>query len=171
MTKIITQFYHSPVGELVLGSFEDQLCLCNWRDKKNKVAIEKRLFKHFKGSYSEGSNTLLSTTTKQLDEYFNGQRTEFNLPLILAGTEFQKKVWQTLQTIPYGHTYSYLNLAQKLGKDSAVRAVANANAANALSIIIPCHRIIGNNGKLVGYAGGLDTKQRLLTLEQTPKIK
>ncbi len=87
----------------------------------------------------------------------------------MAGTEFQKQVWHTLKTIPYGQSISYLDLAKKLGQDSAVRAVANANAANALSIIIPCHRIIGSNGKLVGYAGGLQAKQGLLTLEQTQK--
>jgi methylated-DNA-[protein]-cysteine S-methyltransferase len=169
MTMITTQLYHSPVGDLILGSFNNQLCLCNWRDKKNKAAVERRLNKHLKGSYSKSSNSLLHTTAKQLDEYFSGHRTEFKIPIILAGTEFQKQVWHTLKTIPYGQSISYLDLAKKLGQDSAVRAVANANAANALSIIIPCHRIIGSNGKLVGYAGGLQAKQGLLTLEQTQK--
>jgi methylated-DNA-[protein]-cysteine S-methyltransferase len=169
MTIIITQFYHSPVGDLILGAFDNHLCLCNWRDKKNKAAVERRLNKHLKGSYSKGSNLLLNTTAKQLDEYFNGQRTEFKIPIILVGTDFQKQVWHTLKTIPYGESISYLDLAKKLGKDSAVRPVANANAANALSIIIPCHRIIGSNGKLVGYAGGLNAKQSLLALEQTHK--
>ena len=167
MTHITTQLYQSPVGDLILGTFNDKLCLCNWRDKKNKAAVERRLFKHLNGSFKQGNNALLTTTSKQLDEYFKGQRTDFDLPLILAGTAFQTQVWQTLQTIPYGQTTSYLQLAQTLGKDKAVRAVANANAANALSIIIPCHRIIGHNGKLVDYAGGLDTKQKLLRLETT----
>ena len=85
----------------------------------------------------------------------------------MAGTDFQKQTWKALQTIPYGQTLSYIELAQKLGKPRAVRAVAKANAANALSIIIPCHRIIGNNGQLVGYAGGLETKKALLKQEQT----
>jgi len=167
MTQITTQLYQSPVGNLVLGSLEDKLCLCNWQNKKNKAAVEKRLTKHLGGPLIEGRNATLNLAIKQLDEYFNKQRTEFELPLILAGTDFQKQIWQALQTIPYGQTVSYLELAKKLGKPKAVRAVANANAANALSIIIPCHRIIGNNGQLVGYAGGLETKKALLKQEQT----
>lgn len=168
MTKITTQLYQSPVGELVLGSFKDKLCLCNWRNKKNKAAVEKRLIKHLNEPLTEGNNATLNLAVKQLDEYFTKQRTEFDLPLIMAGTGFQKQVWKTLQTVTYGQTISYLELAKKLGNPKAVRAVANANAANALSIIIPCHRIIGNNGQLIGYAGGLETKQRLLQLEQAP---
>jgi len=167
MTQITTQLYQSPVGNLVLGSLEDKLCLCNWQNKKNKAAVEKRLTKHLGGPLIEGRNATLNLAIKQLDEYFNKQRTEFELPLILAGTDFQKQIWQALQTIPYGQTVSYLELAKKLGKPKAVRAIANANAANALSIIIPCHRIIGNNGQLVGYAGGLETKKALLKQEQT----
>ena len=135
--------------------------------QKNKAAVEKRLSKHIGGPLLEGNNATLNLAIKQLDEYFNKQRTEFDLPLIMAGTDFQKQTWKALQTIPYGQTLSYLELAKKLGKPKAVRAVANANAANALSIIIPCHRIIGNNGQLVGYAGGLETKKALLKQEQT----
>ncbi|MCL4137054.1 UNVERIFIED_CONTAM: hypothetical protein GTU68_043272 [Idotea baltica] len=102
---------------------------------------------------------------QQLDNYFRGQKMDFDLPITMAGTDFQKSVWNTLLTIKHGQTASYLELATKLGRVSAVRAVANANAANALSIIIPCHRIIGHNGQLVGYAGGLDVKRKLLKLE------
>ena len=109
--------------------------------QKNKAAVEKRLIKHIGGPLLEGNNATLNLAIKQLDEYFNKQRTEFDLPLIMAGTDFQKQTWKALQTIPYGQTLSYLELAKKLGKPKAVRAVANANAANALSIIIPCHRI------------------------------
>ena len=130
------------------------MCLCNWLYKKNKAAIKRRLFEHLNGSFKQGNNTLLATTSKHLDEYFKDQRTDFDLPIVLSGTAFQTQVWQTLQTLPYDQTPSYLQLDQTLGKDKAVRAVANA-----LSIIIPCHRIIGHNGKLVVYAGGLDTKQ------------
>ena len=137
MPAIITQYYQSPVGELILGTFQNKLCLCNWRDKKNKAAVERRLFKHFNGSFTSGNNATLETTIKQLSEYFSGQRTQFELPIMTAGTEFQKQVWEALQTIEYGQ------------------------------IIIPCHRIIGSNGKLVGYAGGLAAKQGLIKLEQT----
>ncbi len=168
MADITTRVYLSPYGNLILGSFANKTCLCNWQNKANKMAIEKRLMKHFDAIFTTGNNALLDKAASQLDAYFNGDRTVFTLPIITAGTDFQKRVWQTLQAIPYGQTRSYAQLAQGIGNDRAVRAVANANAANALSILIPCHRIIGTNGKLVGYAGGLAAKQGLLKLEQTP---
>ena len=165
---ISTQTYLSPYGEITLGSFDTRLCLCNWSDKKNKTAVENRLKKYLEvNNFIQSSNALLTTAAEQLDAYFKSKLTHFDLPLILAGSDFQKQVWRTLQTIPYGHTTSYLELAQRIGKDKAVRAVANANAANALSIIVPCHRIIGSDGKLTGYAGGFSTKQALLDLEQS----
>ena len=101
----------------------------------------------------------------QLREYFNRQRKEFKLPLELLGTEFQKKVWDELKKIPYGETISYGELANRLGDKNLMRAVAAANGANPLPIIIPCHRVIGANGSLTGYGGGLDVKQKLLELE------
>lgn len=105
-------------------------------------------------------------TAKQLDEYFKGTRKEFNLPLYLNGTEFQKKVWQTLKQIPYGQTKSYKEIAIIIGNKNASRAVGMANNKNPFLIVIPCHRVIGSDGNLVGYALGLDTKQKLLNLEK-----
>ncbi|HLK60441.1 MAG TPA: methylated-DNA--[protein]-cysteine S-methyltransferase [Chthonomonadaceae bacterium] len=102
----------------------------------------------------------------QLNEYFCGDRQEFDLPLAPAGTPFQKKVWQELQHIPYGATWSYGQLAAKLGNPNASRAVGRANATNPISVVVPCHRVIGTNGKLTGYGGGLPRKERLLRLEQ-----
>ena len=166
MPFITTQQYLSPVGELTLGTFDNQLCLCNWHNKKNKAAVQRRLFKHFKAILKEGDNAILEATVSQLDAYFSGHKMRFEIPIITAGTDFQKQVWEALQSVKYAQTISYSTLAQKIDHPNAVRAVANANAANALSIIIPCHRIIGHSGKLVGYAGGLDTKQRLLEREQ-----
>lgn len=110
---------------------------------------------------------LLSMATIQLDEYFQGKRTTFSLPFKLTGTLFQLAVWKELQNIPYGKTTSYKEIAQKIDKPKAYRAVGMANNKNPLPIIIPCHRVIGSNGKLIGYAGGLKLKNYLLELEQS----
>lgn len=110
---------------------------------------------------------LLSMATIQLDEYFQGKRTIFSLPFKLTGTPFQLAVWKELQNIPYGKTTSYKEIAQKINKPKACRAVGMANNKNPLPIIIPCHRVIGSNGKLIGYAGGLKLKNYLLELEQS----
>ena len=110
---------------------------------------------------------LLSMATIQLDEYFQGKRTIFSLPFKLTGTPFQLAVWKELQNIPYGKTTSYKEIAQKINKPKACRAVGMANNKNPLPIIIPCHRVIGSNGKLIGYAGGLKLKNYLLKLEQS----
>ena len=106
-------------------------------------------------------------TRRQLQEYFAGQRNVFDLPLDFAGTDFQKKVWQALLNIPYGQTRSYRDIAEQVGNIKAVRAVGAANGKNPISIIAPCHRVIGRSGKLVGFAGGLDKKEILLNIERT----
>jgi methylated-DNA-[protein]-cysteine S-methyltransferase len=103
---------------------------------------------------------------KQLDEYFKGKRKKFDLPLEPVGTEYQKKVWNVLSEIPYGKTVTYKEVARMAGNEKASRAVGLANNRNPIPVIVPCHRVIGSNGKLVGYAGGLDKKQRLLELER-----
>jgi methylated-DNA-[protein]-cysteine S-methyltransferase len=108
---------------------------------------------------------LSSEVMKQLQQYFNGERYQFDLPLAPEGTSFQLEVWRALEKIPYGETISYLDLAKQIGKPAAVRAVGAANGANPLPIVIPCHRVIGHNGKLTGYGGGLDKKQYLLSME------
>lgn len=108
---------------------------------------------------------LLKKASKQLQEYLEGKRKIFNLPLAPKGTEFQEKVWRALQEIPYGKTYSYKDIAKSIGNVKASRAVGMANNKNPILIFIPCHRIIGTNGKLVGYAGGLDIKEKLLEME------
>lgn len=110
---------------------------------------------------------LLSMATIQLDEYFQGKRTTFSLPFKLTGTPFQLAIWKELQNIPYGKTTSYKEIAQKINKPKAYRAVGMANNKNPLPIIIPCHRVIGSNGKLIGYAGGLKLKNYLLELEKS----
>ncbi len=108
---------------------------------------------------------ILVLTIRQLEEYFRGERHNFSIPLAASGTEFQNKVWQALTTIPYGETWSYKDIAVAIGNPKAQQAVGGANSKNPISIIVPCHRVIGKNGNLTGYAGGLDIKQTLLELE------
>lgn len=120
----------------------------------------------FKRDYPIQENILIKKCYKQIEEYFNGKRKEFNLPLYIEGTDFQKKVWNTLLEIPYGQTRSYQDIAVMINNEKAVRAVGNANNKNKIPIIIPCHRVIGKNGHLVGYAGGLEVKEKLLGLEK-----
>lgn len=109
---------------------------------------------------------VLLKTKRQLEEYFSGLRNEFELPIAATGTDFQQQVWHALTTIPYGETWSYQDLADAIGNPKAVRAVGMANGKNPISIVVPCHRVIGKSGKLTGYAGGIERKQRLLALEQ-----
>lgn len=132
-----------------------------------RATIDKRLGKGLNASCIEKDNKVLKEARQQLSDYFGYKRKSFDLPLLLVGTDFQKEVWQALTGIPFGETVSYLRLAERIGNKKAVRAVAAANGANAISIFIPCHRVIGKNGELVGYAGGLRAKAKLLSLERS----
>ncbi len=166
MTDFISiQYYQCPVGELIIGVNNHEIVLCDWRYRKQRTNIDKRIQKHLNKSYKEEKNELIDLLIQQLESYFKSERTNFDLPLLFLGTPFQCKVWKKLQEIPYGETQSYLELARQLGNEKSIRAVASANGANALSIIVPCHRIIGSDGSLIGYAGGLHAKQKLLELE------
>ena len=164
--SIHLQTYKSPVGEMILGSYGDTFCIANWKYGKTKVRIEDKIAKVLDAEYIDVSSTVIEEAIQQLDAYFRGERKVFDIPLLMLGTDFQKSVWEALLEIPYGETASYLEQAKRIGREKAVRAVASANGANAISIFIPCHRIIGSNGTLTGYAGGLDTKQKLLELER-----
>lgn len=163
--SIQIKYYQSAFGELIIGSFEGKLCLCDWRYRQTRNKIDERIQKFFDAEYLEMNSEIIDRTIFQLEEYSKGLRTEFDIELNLAGTNFQKKVWEALLNIPFGKTESYLGLSKKMENEKAIRAVASANGANAISIIIPCHRVIGTNGSLVGYAGGLAAKQKLLNLE------
>jgi methylated-DNA-[protein]-cysteine S-methyltransferase len=165
MKTIQIQYYHSPAGELILGSFEDELCLCDWMIEKRRDRIDLRIQKMLDVRYIIGSSAVIEKAVAELDDYFARRSTTFDIPLLFVGTDFQKRVWNKLLEIPYGHTVSYGEMARQLGCPKAVRAVANANGANALSIFAPCHRVIGSNSRLVGYAGGLEAKRILLELE------
>jgi len=165
-TKVINiQRYHSPCGDLVLGSYEEKLCLCNW-EVKERQKIDRRLQQVLRVDFKEATSEVIQSAAKQLDEYFAGKRTEFDVPLLFVGTDFQQRVWRQLLTIPYGATVSYSEQAKRLGAPKAVRAVANANGANAISIFAPCHRVVGSDHSLTGYGGGLTAKKYLLDLER-----
>lgn len=166
MHAIITKPYASPYGDLLLGSLNNALVLCDWRYRHQRQALDRRIMTHFDAHYTDGDSDCLRRAGEQLDEYFRGERRTFDLPLRTAGTAFQQAVWAQLQTIAYGDTLSYGDLAQRVDNPKAVRAVGAANGANALAILIPCHRVIANTGDLGGYAGGLAAKRRLLALEK-----
>jgi len=166
MTGIHIQYHKTKIGEMILGSFDDKLCLLDFRYRKMRQRIDNRIKNGLKSDYIEKDDTVLSETRVQLDEYLCGLRREFTVSLETVGSDFQKSVWEALIKVPYGSTSSYSQLAKDIGNSNAVRAVANANGANCIGIIIPCHRIIGSNGELVGYAGGLPIKKRLLKLEE-----
>lgn len=165
--RIIISRYESPCGTLMLGSFADRLCLCDWQVERHRGHVESRLRRMLGAEFEEGTSPVIDKAITQLDEYFAGARREFDVPLLFVGTDFQKKVWDALLTIPYGQTISYGEMARRIGMPTAVRAVANANGANAISIFAPCHRVIGSDRKLTGYAGGLAAKEYLLTLEMS----
>ncbi|MEM7260051.1 MAG: methylated-DNA--[protein]-cysteine S-methyltransferase [Pseudomonadota bacterium] len=165
MNTINVSYFETPYGELIMGSYDSQLCLCDWRYRKRRSAIDKRIRQALQASFVEKMDATLQLTMTQLTEYFTHRRQTFTVPLLLLGTEFQNRVWQCLLTLPFGQTITYATLAEKLGNKQAVRAVASANGANAHSIIVPCHRIIGSDGNLTGYAGGLSVKAKLLQLE------
>lgn len=151
----------SPVGELKLVASEKGLMAVLWEnDPPGRVRLPDQL--------EDAQHPLLLETEKQLSEYFNGSRRRFTLALDFRGTEFQKKVWHALLAIPFGETRSYREIAQEIGHPKAVRAVGAANGRNPLSVIAPCHRVIGANGKLTGFAGGLAVKAFLLEMENRP---
>ena len=147
--------YNSPIGTLYIGEENSSLVFISL--SKPQLPISFKL------------TPCLNNTVSQLNEYFNSKRTSFDLPLNLKGTKFQIKVWQTLLAIPYAKTVSYQDIAIKIGNPKAVRAVGAANAKNPLAIVVPCHRVIGKNGKLTGYNGGLSVKEFLLNLERNNK--
>jgi methylated-DNA-[protein]-cysteine S-methyltransferase len=157
--KYAHKFVDTPVGKLTLVASELGLAAILWEnDKPTRVRLDQGVF--------DETNSILVNAETQLLEYFAGTRQIFSLPLDFVGTEFQKNVWQALLTIPYGETRSYWQIARQLGNEKAVRAVGAANGKNPISIIAPCHRVIGASGELTGFAGGLAAKTLLLDLER-----
>ncbi len=161
ITRILT-----PIGPMLAGATEKGICLFEFIDRRMLETQLSRIRKIFKAELISGSNKHFDILYEQIEEYFAGRRKEFTFPLVIDGTPFQEKVWKALLKIPYAETRSYKDQAVMIGSPKAVRAVANANGDNRIAIIIPCHRVIGANGKLVGYGGGLWRKKYLLNLEK-----
>ena len=151
-------YYQSPIGLIRMGETEGFLTGADFVEQSPES-------EHFQSGSIPNSNILLKDACRQLDEYFQGRRQNFDLALKPHGTDFQRSAWESLLRIPYGETRSYLQQAESIRNPMAIRAIGQANSRNPISIIIPCHRVIGKNGSLTGYAGGLDRKTRLLALE------
>lgn len=154
----VYKMMNSPVGTLTLVANDSKLAAILWEDDQpTRVRLGKMT--------ADKNNAVLLETERQLIEYFAGTRTRFDVPLEFTGTDFQKQVWQALLTIPFGETRSYRDVAEQIGNIKAVRAVGAANGRNPISIIAPCHRVIGTSGDLTGFAGGMKAKEMLLLLE------
>jgi len=158
--QLVYMYMDSPVGALKLVAHDQALVAVMWDNEDHKRVRLAELIE-------DRQHPMLLRVEKQLEQYFAGQRQQFDLPLDFQGTDFQQQVWQALLTIPYGEKRSYKDIAVQIGNEKAVRAVGAANGRNPISIIAPCHRVIGSSGALVGFAGGLDKKQILLGLEQS----
>lgn len=153
-------YYQSPVGILEINILDGHINEILFIDKEDEIKMN-----NSSGNISPKDKIILKKCTQQLDEYFSGKRNEFDFPMAQKGTPFQLKVWDELMNIPYGKTISYLQLSKNIKNEKAIRAVGTANGRNNLPIVVPCHRVIGSNGSLTGYGGGLWRKQWLLEHE------
>lgn len=156
----------TPIGTMYAAATEQGICMLEFTDRRMLETEFKDLAKSLNATLVQGDNPHFETLEKELSEYFAGNRKEFTVPLFPVGTEFQKSVWKILMKIPYGETWNYRKQSEVLGDVKKVRAVANANGMNKISILIPCHRVIGSDGTLTGYGGGIWRKQKLLELEK-----
>lgn len=163
---ITTTNIETELGIMIAGAVDEGICLLEFSDRKMLNTEYKDLSGYFNTTIGEGESIHFLKIRKQLMEYFDGTRTEFSVPLVTPGTPFQQSVWKELMKIPYGTTRSYHEQSVALGKPESIRAVANANGMNRVSIIIPCHRVIGSDGQLTGYGGGLKRKRWLLDHEK-----
>ena len=156
----------TPLGTMYACAVEQGVCMLEFTDRKMLETELKTIAKSLNATIIQGTNKHFDLLRQQLEEYFDGRRKVFTVPLCPVGTDFQQSVWLSLQTIPYGTTCSYKQQAASMNKQTAIRAVANANGMNKISILIPCHRVIGENGNLTGYGGGIWRKKWLLDMEK-----
>jgi methylated-DNA-[protein]-cysteine S-methyltransferase len=169
MNRINITYYKTKIWELILGEFEWKVCMVDYRYRRMRKTVDNRISTWLKADFVENETNILKELKKQLDEYLAWERKEFDLNLILVWTDFQKQVWEELQKITYWETCSYLDLARRIWNEKSVRAVANANWANSIWLIVPCHRIIETNGWLWGFAWWVNMKKKLLNMEQKNK--
>jgi AraC family transcriptional regulator of adaptative response/methylated-DNA-[protein]-cysteine methyltransferase len=164
--RVVTSSINSPVGPLLVGATDNGICLLEFAEPARQEAQLATLRQQFVDAIEPGRHEHLERLAEELAEYFAGTRRDFTVPVVVAGTPFQQRVWQQLQRIPYGATCSYEDVARAIGNANAVRAVGRANGQNRVAIVIPCHRVVNKGGGLGGYGGGLGRKQLLLDLER-----
>ena len=170
MRRCAIETIDSPVGPLIAGSVDEGICLLEFSDPKRLEPQLDTLRRQLTCEVEHGGSTHLDRLQRELDAYFAGRSRRFDVPLVIAGTAFQERVWRALLEIPFGTTVSYEALARTVGADGAQRAVGHANGSNRIAIVIPCHRVINKNGKLGGYGGELWRKQALLRLESGGRL-
>ncbi|MBS9777531.1 MAG: methylated-DNA--[protein]-cysteine S-methyltransferase [Gammaproteobacteria bacterium] len=168
--QINYQYYKTAIGDMLIASFEGKLCILDFRYRRMRTAVDTRIKKILNADFIEQADNVIELTHHQLNEYLQGTRKTFDVPLLLLGTDFQKEVWNELLNVSYGETASYQDIANRINNPKAVRAAASANGANSIAIIVPCHRIIESSGGLGGYGGGIAVKKRLLHLEKQSTI-
>ncbi len=161
----------TPLGSMIMGVSDQGLCLLEFAERRMLDTQLKRLRQKMGRVFLPGDHPLMQQVKSELDDYFDNKLREFTIPIEVPGTEFQESVWQALQLIPYGEMRSYAAIAETIGHPKAVRAVGRANGDNRIAIIIPCHRVIGSDGELTGYGGGLWRKKYLLSLEQAQSFR
>jgi len=164
---IYTTSLSTPIGEMIAGATDNGICLLDFKYRKLFPAIQRRISAGLNDVFIEGEHPLLDQLRLELDEYFTGTRRKFDVPIHPVGSDFQQKIWVALMQISYGSVATYLQQARVYGDEKAIRAVATANGMNGLAIMIPCHRVIGTNGSLTGYGGGLTAKRWLLNHERS----
>lgn len=162
---IVTSTLETPLGSMIAGAAEEGVCLLEYFEDNRPERGYEDLARLLNADILKGEHAHIKALQKELAEYFDGKRKTFNIPLIIAGTPFQEMVWKELLNIPYGTTRSYREQSVALKKPDAIRAIASANGSNRIAILVPCHRVIGTNGSLTGYGGGLWRKKWLLDLE------
>lgn len=168
--RIVIQMIESPIGPVLVGATDAGVCLLEFTDRRMLETNRQTIRQRFHSPVVPGEHRWLNQLKCEVKEYFAGQRKDFTVPLALKGTEFQEHVWAQLRLIPFGQTIAYAELARRVGRPNAQRAVALANGQNRIAILIPCHRVIGKDGSLTGYGGGLWRKRLLLELERTGRL-
>jgi AraC family transcriptional regulator of adaptative response/methylated-DNA-[protein]-cysteine methyltransferase len=168
--RIVIQLLDSPIGPLLVGATDEGVCLLEFTDRRMLETNLATIRKRFGSPVVPGEHRWLKQLSAELKEYFAGNRKLFSVPLAANGTEFQEQVWAALREIPFSQTIAYDELARRVGRPAAQRAVANANGQNRIAILFPCHRVIGKDGSLTGYGGGLWRKRLLLELERTGRL-
>ena len=162
---------HTPIGPLLAGATDEGICLLEFTDRRKLETQIRILGKRMNAEFYPGKNPWFDVLARQLRQYFSGERKDFDIPLVTPGTPFQQKVWESIKRVPYGKITTYKRQSLELGNPKAVRAIGHANGDNRIAILIPCHRVLGNNGELVGYGGGLWRKKFLLELEDPSQTK